>query len=519
MVTPEIPPLRTTGGLADAVHGLSRALVQKGHSVSVFVPAFQGTIERAIRDVHFKGQKINIQPTPDISIKLGSHPTVETWILKMDIPLSPHSPEFLMYYFIDTKEGNWFGNRNKVYGYSDDAFRFLFFDKVIADFYIRTQQSNGRGNKSIIAPNVIHGHDWATGYLGYFLRHFEPQLRKIPFVYNVHNIGYAETLPINNFKYLTNEVNPWIYSMHGLEFHGEINPHKAAFVFADRIVFVSPTHQEEAISGNTPPPSDLYSGFLQVIRDRTRGVLNGIPDDFGVELFVQNGTLPQSYGPGNLDGKVAARKLLQEVTRLSPDDQSLIMVSSGRWAEQKATDVLIDSLQRLFNRSGTYQFVTVGSEAKDSTRYQKRFRQLQSRFPGRVAFFDFNQEIYPGLSRENLEALVMAGGDVYLMPSLYEPCGLGQMKALKMGTPVIANRTGGLADTIEDGVTGFLFDGVTIPNIISAVTRANSAFKSRPDKRAAMITAGMQQDFSWSKAADRYLEIYTESIDFWAGEA
>ncbi|MEA3493279.1 MAG: glycogen/starch synthase [Candidatus Margulisiibacteriota bacterium] len=518
MVTPEIPPLRTTGGLADAVHGLSKALVQRGHSVSVFVPSFTGTIERAIRDVHFRGQKVDIRPAPNLTMKLGHHPEVETWILSMDIPLGANRPEFIKYYFVDTKAGNWFGNRNRIYGYPDDASRFLFFDKVAADFYSRTQYEYTNGNRRITTPDLIHGHDWATGFLGYFLRHFDPKLKKLPFVYNVHNLTYTTPISMEDFRHLTGENNPWAYSTEGMEFFGRIDPHKAAFRFADRVVFVSPTYRKEAISGDVPMPAKLYDGLLQSIEERTRAVLNGIPDNYCVERFVENGSLPEKYSPDNLGGRMAARKLLAEVGQLNIDDNSLILSATGRWAEQKGTDATIAALHTLMKENPRLYFATVGSEAKGET-YEERIRDLGSKFPNRVAIFGFDDDVSPILTRENLEALVLAGGSYLSMPSQFEPCGLGQLKALKLGLPVIANRTGGLADTIKDMSTGFHLGGSSVIHIIEGIRRASNVYQGDQEKYLEMSTQAMRQNNSWSRAAELYEAIYYEAIDLRADEA
>lgn len=164
---------------------------------------------------------------------------------------------------------------------------------------------------------------------------------------------------------------------------------------------------------------------------------------------------------------------------------------------------------------GDIQFAAIGSEASERENFRAKLRALAGDFPGRVAVLDFDQVVGRHLSRENLEALVLAGGSAMLMPSRYEPCGLGQMKSLKMGTPVIANRTGGLADTIEHGVTGFLFDGVTAENILSSTIEAYALSRTNPEKWKEMAVAAMRQDFSWTAAARHYIELYEDTIDFW----
>lgn len=515
MVTPEIPPLRTTGGLADAVHGLSRALVQKGHCVSVFVPAFTGTMEKAIRDVYGKGHPIEIKPVTDLSINLGMHGTVEAWIMAMRIPFTSESSDgALKFFFIDTNEGSTFGNRIRVYGYRDDAERYFFFNRVIAEFYKMTLLYRHHSREHFLPPDIMHHHDWGTGYLGYMLRHCEPNLPRTPLIYNIHNLAYREAFAPNDFFRLTGENNPWVFGSEGMEFYGKIDPHKAAILFADRTVTVSPTYREEILSGNTVAPADQFAGVLKKHSDRLRGILNGIPDDYGPDLFHEKRVLPASYSHDNLEARIASRRLLQETTGLNPDESSMIIVSSGRWAEQKGTDMTLKLLPSFLQTYEDVQFITVGSEAQGSG-YESSFNALKNAFPGRVAVINFTSILSPLLFGENLEALAMAGGDAYFMPSIFEPCGLGQMKALKLGMPVIANRTGGLADTVEHNRTGFLMGGVTEKNVRSTLNAAHAVFKENPDKWNEMRAAGMRKDFSWSTAADKYLDLYEEAIEFW----
>ncbi len=517
MITPEIPPLRTTGGLSDAVHGLARALVRAGHRVSVIVPSYTGTIERAIRDVHAKVHRpVTVDPLPSLSINLGEF-SEEAWISTMDIPLSAETDEgSLRFYFVDNRENNLFGNRIKTYDYPDSAERFLFFNRVVAELYMQTQFVRARGKEHLAPPDVIHYHDWGTGHIGYYLRHVMQNLPKAPLIYNIHNLGYSRGLDMDTFYRLTGEISRYIYSSDGLEFYRNIDPHKSAIVFSDRIVAVSPTYAQEILTGSTPHPGNLYAGILAKYRDKVGGILNGLPDEYGVELFVQRRALPASFGKDDLAGKSVCRRKLQEVAGLTPDENAFVMVASGRWADQKGTDVMIEALPAILQEFGDIQFATIGSEASERENFRARLKALGVAFPGRVAVLDFDQVVSRHLSGENLEALVLAGGSAMFMPSRYEPCGLGQMKALLLGTPVIANRTGGLADTVKDGETGFLFDGVTAENILSRTVEAYALARTNPEKWKEMAVAAMERDFSWTAAARHYIELYEETIDFWA---
>ena len=391
MVTPEIPPLRTTGGLADAVHGLSHALVQAGHRISVFVPAHTGALERAVYEIARKGAVALVTPLPELKIDTGSvmH-TART--LSVDIPINKgEGTAALTFYFIDNTDNNQFGNRINTYGDSDDACRYLFFNRVIAELFKVTffPQYSILGK-----PDVIHCHDWGTGYIGYYLRHFMTNLPKIPLIYNIHNLGYSEQFDPTKFMTMTGEINPWVTSHHGLEFRGKINPHKAAILFFDRVITVSNTYKEEILSGQTPEPANRFAGVLQHYSEKLRGVTNGIPDHYGVDHFHTSRILPESYSPEDLSGKRNSRRRLQQLAGLSPDDTSLILSATGRWAEQKGTDIMIDVLTELMP-THNLQFVTLGSEAPRETHFADRFSALKDLFPNRVACLQFTDMIKP----------------------------------------------------------------------------------------------------------------------------
>jgi len=504
MVTSEISPLRTTGGLGHAVHGLSQALVQAGHRVSVFVPAHAQTLGITIRKGSESRKKIIIDSLMDREIIFRGK-TERAWIFRADIPFSTESSDLIKYYFIDNESGTRFSNR-KVYGYADDARRYLYFNQVVAELARLSQTGE---EEQIEAPDIIHCHDWGTGYIGYFLSHV--QKNQVPLVYNIHNLSYSKRLTPHAFYLLTREEDKRLYSWEGMEFYGSIDPHKTAFIFSNRIVTVSPNYKNEILSDPIPGgDTNLYAGVLQANQSKLKGILNGIPDYYGVDHFYKTGVLPESYGSDNLEGKKACRQHLQEVAELKPHDQSLLLASTGRWDEQKGTDLVLKVLPELM-QDLDLQFVSIGSEARGK-KFRRAFLRLKNRFPERLAVLDFHAIPRPHLSAENLESLALAGADALLMPSRFEPCGLSQMYALKHGTPVIANRTGGLADTIEHGKTGFLFEGVTPENIKQSIRDAYAIFKGNSQKWQSMIQAAMQKDFSWKAAAQEYIDLYQEVI-------
>jgi len=515
LVTAEISPLKTTGGLGHAVHGLARALVRAGHRVSIFTPAHTGTLGLAIRHGTATRRKIHIQSLPDIELEFGGKKE-SAWVFTSNVPFSHAPNDRMKFYFIDNASQTRFGNRVPPYGYPDDAERYLFFNQAVARL---VQLSHDKQAKGIEPLHILQCNDWSSAFVGYYLRNEHSQYERPPFtplLYVVHNLGYSNGIAMDSFYRYTGDKNPWVYDpIDGMGFHGYIDPHKTALLFSDRTVTVSPNYAQEILSGNTPPPGNLYAGVLQKYMDRVGGILNGIPEDYGPDDLHAKGVLPETYGPENLEGKKACRKYLQELAGLNPDPESMLLISTGRWAEQKGIDVVQQVLPKLLSRLNI-QFITIGSEPRNGRRYEKGFLKLQEQFPGQVGVFDFHAMFTPTLTTENLESMVYAGGDAMLMPSRYEPCGLGDLYSLKHGTPVIAHHTGGLADAIQDKETGFLFHGVTATNITAAIERAYEVFKNHPETWQKMVIAAMQQDFSWPAAAVNYIDLYHEVVEFWA---
>lgn len=511
MVTPEIPPLKTTGGLSDAVHGLSQSLVQAGHKVSVFVPQFTGTMENALLYLHEKKRPIKIAPLKSFPVKIDGR-TEEAQMWTLTLPFSADSPKGLRYFFIDNSEGTIFRSRTRVFGYKDDVERYLFFNKAITEFLIRARAGVISHHRFPLLPDVIHYHDWATAFLGYCIRHCNPQLSDIPLAYSIHNLGYGKGVEMGEFAHLTGEHNSWVYSPEGMEFYGIIDAHKTGILFADGVITVSRQYAQEILAGKTHPAyANQYAGILQANQAKVKGILNGLPDYFGVDHFVSKKALPAGYTADDLTGKKTATLYLQQLAGLETSGQKMILVYSGRFTSQKGAQEIAAALPLILDENPDIQFVAIGSSSPGEKAINSALLALQEKYPGRAAILDFNEPA-GNLFRENLEALVLAGGHYTLMPSVYEPCGLVQMKSLRLGTPVIANRTGGLADTVEDGKTGIFLESMTEAGITAALTKAYGLFKSSPETWAAMASDGMKKDFSWTNAVRHYVDVYEELI-------
>jgi len=493
-VSSEVGRFKSTGGMADAVHGLGQGLAKNGHQVGILTPSHSGSLNYCLRDnlalVHFA----------KLRVPLGNRvETAEVFLARL--PVDHGEKARISVYLIDSENGLMFSNRTRIYGYNDDAARFLFFNRAVLELYKALAfDPRFQRQRSRLLPQLIHTHDWPTGFTHYFFRHTE---RGIPvgLVHNIHNLGYGKEkgMTPHEFYELTGETNPWAYSPDGFEFFGKMDPTKAAILLSDKTATVSPSYAQEILEGRTPPPASDYAGILQTRRDDIVGILNGLPDDFGPQKFAERESgvkLRAAYTPENLEGKRACRSQLQEHLGLQHDDNALLLAFSGRWATQKGIDVILDYVPALMNMPVQLAFIGSGDPGMFA-----RVMALNEAFPGRARAIGFETGF-----DENLEALFLAGADAVLMPSRFEPCGLVQMKGQKSGTLPIVTDTGGLRDTVIDGETGFIIPEVTAEAIDAGINRALLIFQQDQARWQEMMRQAMRKDYSWSSAARTYVD-------------
>ena len=487
MVTPEIHRVRKTGGMADVVYGLSEGLLNRGHRVTVVMPEHLGTIKFFLREGfklhHFK----------KLDVPLGEE-VVPTDVFGASIRRPQGRP--MRFYFIDAVDSSRFG-RHRVYGYEDDPYRFFFLNRATYQLYAKLQAAE--------RPDIVHGHDWQSGYLPHFLKSLGGQCAPPPSIYSIHNLGYGyqnrlEMSEFARFMAYTDETQARLMGWGGpLEFHGKVDGHKTGIVSSDRIVTVSPRYREEILAGATPAPANLYAGILQNRQADLCGILNGLPDDFRPAHFFKAKFLLAAFSSSDLSGKTICRQELQGKLGLPVEAQSMIVVWSSRLAGQKGIDIVLASFERLAVELPKTQFVFV---ADGENGFQAELQELARRFPRQVRVNPFS---------ERLEILALAGGDVYLMPSRYEPCGLGQMKAQLFGCLPVVHETGGLIDTVQDGQTGFSFKYLTPDNMIGKLKDAWAAFQQREAWKE-MVCRAIDLDYSWHNQSARYEELYYDTL-------
>lgn len=475
-VASEVEPFAKTGGLADVAGALPKALEALGHDVRVFLPRYRG-VERAggaLRTV-----------VPRLPVPIGSR-SVEGAVLEgrmgRGIPVYFLAQDH--YYdrptLYTTPEGD----------YADNCERFTFFCRGVLTAL------PGLG----WTPQIIHTHDWQTGLIPVYLETIYrdvPAFHGMATVFTIHNLAYQgifwhHDLPMTGLG--------WdLFTPAGIEFYGDLSFLKGGLVFADRLAAVSPTYAREI---QTPEYGERLDGVLRGRGEDLVGILNGL--DYEAWNPATDPEIAKRFGRDDPEGKAVCRAALREEMGLvAPKRPTPICAVVSRLADQKGLDLVADAAPPIIAAGA--QFVLLGS---GEARYERAFSELARAHPGAVAVkigYDAGQA-----------RRIYAGADLLLMPSRYEPCGLGQLIALRYGTIPIVRRTGGLADTVREWSpasghgTGFLFDAYSSEACRAAVARAIAAYAHPSWPR--LVGNAMAEDFSWEASAAAYVTCYRKAL-------
>jgi starch synthase len=478
--TSEAVPFAKTGGLADVAGALPAALAESGCDVRIVLPAYRA-IDRG---------KFNFRTIGSVTVPFGSG-QAEVEFLESRLPASDHAAARSVPVYLVAHEPSF--GRAGLYGeggkdYEDNLERFTVF---------------GRGALALPGflgwtPDVAHCQDWQTGLIPVWLREEKrpAAVDRTATLFTIHNLAYqglfpAERLPVTG-------LGPGVFTMHGLEFYGNVNLLKGGLVYADRLSTVSEQYAREI---QTP---EFGCGLEGVLRERAAdlaGILNGV--DYRAWDPSVDRHIAARYTPDDLAGKAVCKRDLQRTQGLTEAPRTPLVGMISRLADQKGFDLVAAVLDRLV--AADVQFVLLGT---GEPKYHAMFRAFHERYPGRVAVtlgFD-----------DALAHRIEAGADIFLMPSRYEPSGLNQLYSLRYGTVPVVRRTGGLADTIVDAApdalargtaNGFVFEALEPAALWDAIERARRAFSDRRVWMQLQQT-GMRQDFSWGRAAGRYIDAY-----------
>ncbi len=478
MVTSECAPFAKSGGLGDMVAGLSKALKRDGHDVRILMPLYR-SIDREKFQVRFKSS---------VCVHMGHHE--ENWGAVFESTLDGEVP---VWFF----EHDRFFGRGGIYDeggheYQDNAFRYALLSKsslqICKDFHY--------------IPDIMHCHDWMTALTPLFLRTWDrvhSPLSTVATVLTIHNIGYQGVYHPGVMGYLG--VGDEYYRPDVLEDHGRVNLLKAGIQYSDAITTVSPTHAEEILGPIGGRGLGMYLGGR---RPDLFGVLNGADYDHWspeTDKFI-----PAKFSAEDMSGKAECKRKLQERMGLEVNGKIPLIGIVSRFVEQKGFHLLDSALPQALDEM-VMQVVVLGSGDQGTVNF---FDWLCNAYKGRVGtFIGFDVE---------LSHWIEAGSDFFLMPSMYEPCGLNQLYSMKYGTLPIVRATGGLEDTVDNydeysgHGTGFKFYLPTSDAVKNSIGWAVSTWFDRPHHIDQMRQDAMRRDFSWGKSAVRYEEVYRHAI-------
>lgn len=478
LVSSEAAPLAKAGGLGDVSAALATYLHEAGHDVRMLLPRYS-RIEKL---------GLDIEPVPgldDIYMRLGSH-EVRYSIDKTVLPGSD-TPIYLL----RCPEAY---ERDGIYTQDDDEhLRFVLLSRAAIEMC----------QKMKFSPHIFSCHDWQTALIPLYLRStygWDKLFANTRSTLTIHNIGYQGMFASKVVTELGLDYAEHLLHQDDLE-NGVVNFMKTGLLYADLITTVSPTYAQEILG-------DEYgmglNGILQERAQSVVGILNGV--DYDEWNPKTDKHLPANYSPGDMGGKVICKtQLLRELGMQEQLDRPLLGIVT-RLVGQKGIELIEQVVPQLL-RERDVALATLGS---GEPRYEQFFEWLQQEFPGRVCF-------YRGYNNE-LAHLIEAGSDIFLMPSLYEPCGLNQMYSLKYGTLPVVRETGGLADSVQQfdadsrSGTGVVFRDYNAAGFRWAVNRALDLYA---DKKAwpVALANGMAQDFSWERQGARYVELFRELSD------
>ena len=470
-LTAEYWPFARTGGLGEAVSGLATCQAAAGLPTTVIMPLYQ-LVRETTPSLERTGAPL--------TITLGGQ-TERAWLYRTP-PGPAGGPQV---FFIEHPD---FFDRAGIYGdnggdYPDNARRFAFF--CLAALTALPH----------IAPEtqVLHAHDWHTALAPVYLRTVfsgEPFHRRLAVVMSVHNAGFQGHFPPDTMVALGLAAE--LYHVDVFEWYGRMNALKGALAFSDVAVTVSPTHAQELC---TPEGGFGLHDRFTALGDRLVGILNGIdPDLWNPETDPE---LTENYSSDDLSGKRRCKAALQRAYGLAQRGHTPLFGMSARMVAQKGLDLVLGA-DLLGTTDAQFIFLGAGEH-----RYHEALGNLAAAAPDRVAVeFMFT---------DRLEHRLLAGADALLMPSLYEPCGLTQMRAQHYGAVPVARRVGGLKDSIVDGVSGFLFDQYTPAALAQAVGRAVECYADRTAWRK-LVRGAMAQQFGWHRSAEQYLALYARAL-------
>ncbi len=465
-------PFSKTGGLADVVEALPKALVAQGHEVAVVLPRYRGTKASAV-------------VMPSLTIPMANH-------LRFPSIVDGSQPSGVHYFFVDDPA---YFDRDGLYGNSagdfpDNAERYSEFCRAAIEIA-----------KHVWPADIIHCHDWQAALVPVLLRSSygdDPLVRDIPVVFTIHNMGYHGLFKPDALDRAGIPLP--LYNPGALEFFGNVNFLKGGLVFSDYLTTVSRRYAQEI---QTAEYGYGLDGVVRSRADRMVGIINGV--DYSTWSPDKDKLIPMKYSAKDMSGKQVCKQVLLESFGIPPENSSRPVIGIvSRFADQKGFDLIAETAYELMKEELTLIVLGTGER-----KYEELFQALANSFPGRAAVkIAYDNEIAHKIE---------AGADMFLMPSRYEPCGLNQIYSLKYGTVPIVRATGGLDDTVEPfdlehGTgTGFKFAEYSGGAMLYAIRQALHHCTDERIWRRIQLN-GMAKDFSWKGSAAEYAKVYQAAL-------
>lgn len=474
MVGSEGLPFIKTGGLADVIGSLPGALAELGHEVKVVMPLYKKIAEKNFNDLYF---------CAEYTVSINYHEVPVRVYSKMEGPVC--------FFFI---QHQGYFERDTLYGYEDDGERFAYFQKAVIEML----------NQLNYWPNIIHCHDWHTGMIPCMIKEthdFDPRYRAIRFVYTIHNLAFQ-----GNFgpQMLDSCLGlPYYLLDNGnVRFDGGISFMKSGILYSDKITTVSPTYSQEIL---TPQYGEHLEAVLNMRKYDLWGIVNGID----TKLWNSNTDpdIPYHFNKVNLKaGKALDKKSLQAELGLEQNPEVMLVGCVSRLTWQKGFYLMMEQLAAFEN--APIQLIILGS---GESKIEDAFRDLENRNKGKIAF-------YKGYN-EALAHRIYAGSDLFLMPSLFEPCGLSQLCSLRYATLPLVRETGGLKDTVDPyneydkSGNGFSFSAYNSNDLVHTLYYAADVFYNRKADWEILQNNAINTDVSWQNSAKTYSLLYNELMN------
>ena len=466
-VTSEVYPFIKTGGLGDVAYALPKELNKQGYETRVICPLY--------KDIPQK-YKDSMEKVCDFTVPVG-------W-RRQYCGLFRTELDGTVFYFLDNE---FYFLRGGAYGYFDDGERFAFFNRGVLEAIMHMDDFD---------PDVLHINDWHTGMIPVLMRHFYYGTKAhCKTLLTIHNLKFQGIYPKQTLTELLGLSDEY-FTEDKVKFYDCISYMKAAIVYSDFVTTVSPTYALEI-------QNDFFgeglNGVLNYYNFKLKGVLNGL--DYEINDPEKDPKIFANYTSKDLSGKVKNKLLLQKELGLVEDADMPMIGIVSRMTSQKGFDLVIAMIEEMMAEN--VQLVLLGT---GDAKYEDVFRYYSNRYPERVSanlFFsgDLAQKIY-------------AASDLFLMPSLFEPCGLGQLIALRYGSVPLVRETGGLKDTIapyneyENSGNGFSFANFNAHDMMNVIRYALKVYRENKPEWENLVVRAMESDYSWENAAKGYIDIY-----------